>query len=83
MTSAKSGSAVKSKGKAKGEVLEILTNANLKLKPGVHYALIGRNGSGKSSKCAGKPNEFGVVDGCRYKIFRLMILTARQQLFEL
>ncbi|WEW59790.1 hypothetical protein PRK78_005270 [Emydomyces testavorans] len=28
---------------------EILSNANLRLKPGVHYGLVGRNGTGKSS----------------------------------
>lgn len=42
---------VKPRGKAKAEGLEILANASLKLKAGVHYALVGRNGSGKSSKC--------------------------------
>jgi ABC-type glutathione transport system ATPase component len=45
---AKSG--VKAKGKARAEGLEILANASLKLKGGVHYALIGRNGTGKSSE---------------------------------
>jgi ABC-type polysaccharide/polyol phosphate transport system ATPase subunit len=47
-SSAKSG--VKAKGKARAEGLEILANASLKLKAGVHYALIGRNGTGKSSE---------------------------------
>ncbi|KUJ14595.1 ABC transporter-like protein [Mollisia scopiformis] len=42
-------SASKAKGKARAEGLEILSNANLKLKAGVHYALIGRNGTGKST----------------------------------
>jgi ABC-type polysaccharide/polyol phosphate transport system ATPase subunit len=41
---------VKPKGKARAEGLEILANASLKLKAGVHYALIGRNGTGKSSE---------------------------------
>jgi len=40
----------KPKGKARAEGLEILSNASLKLKAGIHYALIGRNGTGKSSK---------------------------------
>jgi ATPase subunit of ABC transporter with duplicated ATPase domains len=45
---------VKAKGKARGEGLEILANGSLKLKAGVHYALIGRNGTGKSSEfCSG------------------------------
>jgi ABC-type polysaccharide/polyol phosphate transport system ATPase subunit len=43
------GSAGK-KGKARAEGLEILNNASLKLKAGVQYALIGRNGTGKSSE---------------------------------
>ncbi|PQE24250.1 ABC transporter protein [Rutstroemia sp. NJR-2017a BVV2] len=41
-------SAVKPKGKARAEGLEILSNASLKLKAGICYALIGRNGAGKS-----------------------------------
>ncbi len=46
-----SGSGGKSaKGKARAEGLEILSNASLKLKAGVQYALIGRNGTGKSSE---------------------------------
>lgn len=42
----------KGKGKAKAEGTEILSNAELRLKAGQRYALIGRNGSGKSSKPA-------------------------------
>ncbi|KAE8445405.1 hypothetical protein EG329_013418 [Mollisiaceae sp. DMI_Dod_QoI] len=42
-------SASKPKGKARAEGLEILANANLKLKAGIQYALIGRNGTGKST----------------------------------
>jgi ABC-type polysaccharide/polyol phosphate transport system ATPase subunit len=41
---------VKAKGKARAEGLELLSNASLKLKAGIHYALIGRNGTGKSSE---------------------------------
>jgi ATPase subunit of ABC transporter with duplicated ATPase domains len=44
------GTGIKPKGKARAEGLEILVNAGLKLKAGVHYALIGRNGTGKSSQ---------------------------------
>lgn len=40
----------KPKGKARAEGLELLANATLKLKAGIHYALIGRNGTGKSSE---------------------------------
>ncbi|KAL5332085.1 hypothetical protein ACEPPN_001629 [Leptodophora sp. 'Broadleaf-Isolate-01'] len=43
------GKATKAKGKARADGLEILANASLKLKAGVHYALIGRNGTGKST----------------------------------
>lgn len=39
----------KGKAKAKSEGTEILTNAKLQLKAGQRYALVGRNGSGKSS----------------------------------
>uniref|UniRef100_A0A8H7TVM1 ABC transporter domain-containing protein n=1 Tax=Bionectria ochroleuca TaxID=29856 RepID=A0A8H7TVM1_BIOOC len=40
-----------SKGKAKGKSdgIEILSNAKLRLKPGQRYALVGRNGTGKST----------------------------------
>jgi ABC-type polysaccharide/polyol phosphate transport system ATPase subunit len=50
VTSGAGKAAAKPKGKARAEGLEILANATLKLKAGVHYALIGRNGTGKSSK---------------------------------
>jgi ATPase subunit of ABC transporter with duplicated ATPase domains len=40
---------VKPKGKARAEGHEILSNATLKLNAGVHYALVGRNGTGKST----------------------------------
>jgi hypothetical protein len=43
----------KPKGKPRSEGLEILANATLKLKAGTHYAMIGRNGTGKSSECMG------------------------------
>jgi ABC-type polysaccharide/polyol phosphate transport system ATPase subunit len=39
----------KSKAKARSDGVEILANAKLRLKAGQRYALIGRNGSGKSS----------------------------------
>ncbi|KAI0379770.1 P-loop containing nucleoside triphosphate hydrolase protein [Hypomontagnella monticulosa] len=39
----------KGKGKAKSEGTEILNNAKLRLKAGQRYALIGRNGTGKST----------------------------------
>lgn len=41
----------KSRGKlkSKSEGTEILLNADLRLKAGVHYGLVGRNGAGKSS----------------------------------
>ncbi|KAI1214095.1 P-loop containing nucleoside triphosphate hydrolase protein [Annulohypoxylon truncatum] len=39
----------KGKAKAKSEGIEILANAKLRLKAGQRYALIGRNGTGKST----------------------------------
>lgn len=42
----------RTKGKGAGHELELLSNAELRLKTGVHYALLGRNGTGKSSKCS-------------------------------
>ncbi|QSZ30932.1 hypothetical protein DSL72_000491 [Monilinia vaccinii-corymbosi] len=39
----------KAKGKSRAEGLEILSHASLKLKAGICYALIGRNGTGKST----------------------------------
>ncbi|KAI1770860.1 P-loop containing nucleoside triphosphate hydrolase protein [Hypoxylon cercidicola] len=39
----------KGKGKAKSEGIEILNNAKLRLKAGQRYALVGRNGTGKST----------------------------------
>jgi hypothetical protein len=39
----------KGKSKAKPEGNELITDAHLRLKGGIHYGLIGRNGTGKSS----------------------------------
>ncbi|KAJ4164975.1 hypothetical protein LMH87_006627 [Akanthomyces muscarius] len=46
---AKSGTPAKGKSKARTEGLEILSGAKLRLKEGHRYALIGRNGTGKST----------------------------------
>ncbi|KAI1079471.1 P-loop containing nucleoside triphosphate hydrolase protein [Whalleya microplaca] len=43
------GTKGKGKSKAKGEGTEILNNAKLRLKAGQRYALVGRNGTGKST----------------------------------
>jgi ABC-type polysaccharide/polyol phosphate transport system ATPase subunit len=40
----------KPKAKAAGQEIEILSNAELRLKAGVHYGLLGHNGTGKSSE---------------------------------
>jgi ABC-type glutathione transport system ATPase component len=40
----------KGKTKGKGEGIEILAGAKLRLKEGQRYALVGRNGTGKSSE---------------------------------
>ncbi|KAH8698631.1 putative ABC ATPase [Talaromyces proteolyticus] len=37
------------KSKSKSDGLELVSNADLRLKAGVHYGLIGRNGTGKST----------------------------------
>lgn len=39
----------KVKSKAKAARRELIADARLKLKGGVHYGLLGRNGTGKSS----------------------------------
>ncbi|QKX62157.1 uncharacterized protein TRUGW13939_09314 [Talaromyces rugulosus] len=38
-----------SKSKSKSDGLELISNADLRLKAGVHYGLVGRNGTGKST----------------------------------
>jgi ABC-type polysaccharide/polyol phosphate transport system ATPase subunit len=53
---------VKAKGKARADGLELLSNATLKLKAGVHYALIGRNGTGKSSKSFSNTHQFKIIE---------------------
>ncbi|KAI9370998.1 P-loop containing nucleoside triphosphate hydrolase protein [Aspergillus egyptiacus] len=40
---------LKGKSKAKAEARELISDAHLRLKSGVHYGLIGRNGTGKST----------------------------------
>jgi ABC-type polysaccharide/polyol phosphate transport system ATPase subunit len=50
--SSNAGARKAAKGKARSEGTEILNNATLRLKPGQRYALVGRNGSGKSSTLA-------------------------------
>jgi ABC-type multidrug transport system ATPase subunit len=45
-----SSKSAKGKSKAKAQGIEILSGAKLKLKEGQRYALVGRNGTGKSSK---------------------------------
>lgn len=45
-----SGSKARGKSKAKADGRELISDSHLRLKPGVHYGLLGRNGSGKSSK---------------------------------
>ncbi|OAR02715.1 hypothetical protein LLEC1_08076, partial [Akanthomyces lecanii] len=46
---AKSGTPAKGRSKARTEGLEILSGAKLRLKEGHRYALVGRNGTGKST----------------------------------
>jgi ABC-type polysaccharide/polyol phosphate transport system ATPase subunit len=42
-------SKVKGKSKAKAPGKELIADAHLRLKGGIHYGLLGRNGTGKSS----------------------------------
>lgn len=49
-TDTSSKSKPKGKSKAKAEARELIVDTHLRLKPGVHYGFIGRNGTGKSSK---------------------------------
>ncbi|PLB39924.1 ABC-F family ATP-binding cassette domain-containing protein [Aspergillus candidus] len=39
----------KGKSKAKAEARELIVDTHLRLKPGIHYGFIGRNGTGKST----------------------------------
>ncbi|KAL2864773.1 ABC-F family ATP-binding cassette domain-containing protein [Aspergillus lucknowensis] len=39
----------KAKSKAKAEARELISDAHLRLKAGIHYGLVGRNGTGKST----------------------------------
>ncbi|KAL4909924.1 hypothetical protein BDW74DRAFT_45813 [Aspergillus multicolor] len=43
------GTKAKGKSKAKAETRELINDAHLRLKAGVHYGLIGQNGTGKST----------------------------------
>lgn len=45
-----SKSKAKGKSKAKAAGRELISDAHLRLKAGVHYGLLGRNGTGKSSE---------------------------------
>jgi ATPase subunit of ABC transporter with duplicated ATPase domains len=42
----------KTKGKSKAKAIgrELISDAHLRLKAGIHYGLLGRNGTGKSSE---------------------------------
>ena len=55
-----SKSKVKGKSKAKAAGKELISDAHLRLKGGVHYGLLGRNGTGKSSKSRHPTN----IDPC-------------------
>ncbi|OTA57769.1 P-loop containing nucleoside triphosphate hydrolase protein [Hypoxylon sp. EC38] len=62
----------KGKGKAKSEGTEILNNAKLRLKAGQRYALIGRNGTGKSTllKAIAEKLIPGIPEGTRVVILQ-------------
>jgi ABC-type molybdenum transport system ATPase subunit/photorepair protein PhrA len=54
----------KGKSKAKAAGRELISDAHLRLKAGVHYGLLGRNGTGKSSKIDVETSEFVNIDIC-------------------
>ncbi|KAH6895558.1 P-loop containing nucleoside triphosphate hydrolase protein [Thelonectria olida] len=62
----------KAKSKAKSEGVEILSGAKLKLKEGQRYALIGRNGTGKSTllKAIAEKLIPGIPEGTRIAILQ-------------
>lgn len=67
----------KGKSKAKGQGIEILSNAKLRLKEGQRYALIGRNGTGKSSETHSTrkgANELTDVQRCSKPLPRSLFL---------
>ncbi|KAL5090596.1 hypothetical protein Trisim1_004221 [Trichoderma cf. simile WF8] len=67
----------KSKGKSKSDGLEILSNAKLRLKEGQRYALVGRNGTGKSTllKAIAQKLIPGIQEGSRIAILQQTKLT--------
>ena len=58
----------KAKAKMKAEGTELLCDAKLKLQAGQGYALLGRNGSGKSSRFASSSRV--AAEECFYLHFR-------------
>lgn len=58
----------KGKSKAKTAGRELISDAHLKLKGGVHYGLLGRNGTGKSS-----------TRQCFKRYYRITVDTALQR----
>ncbi|TFB03151.1 hypothetical protein CCMA1212_004521 [Trichoderma ghanense] len=73
----KTSSSSKSKGKAKSDGLEILSNAKLRLKEGQRYALVGRNGTGKSTllKAIAQKLIPGIPEGSRIALLQQTKLT--------
>ncbi|EHK22278.1 uncharacterized protein TRIVIDRAFT_54248 [Trichoderma virens Gv29-8] len=67
----------KSKGKGKSDGLEILSNAKLRLKEGQRYALVGRNGTGKSTllKAIAQKLIPGIPEGSRIALLQQTKLT--------
>ncbi|KAG5300421.1 ATP-binding cassette protein [Histoplasma ohiense] len=60
------------KSKAKSDGVEILSNADLHLKAGVHYGLVGRNGTGKSTILRALAEKLipGIPDSIRVSILQ-------------
>ncbi|EJP65732.1 ABC transporter [Beauveria bassiana ARSEF 2860] len=68
----KPGASAKGKSKARSEGLEILSGAKLRLKEGHRYALVGRNGTGKSTllKAIAEKLIPGIPEDCRIAILQ-------------
>ncbi|OJD19601.1 hypothetical protein AJ78_00458 [Emergomyces pasteurianus Ep9510] len=70
----KSSKSAKSRGKSKikSDGIEILSSADLHLKAGVHYGLVGRNGTGKSTILRALAEKFipGIPDAVRISILQ-------------
>ncbi|OAA68882.1 ABC transporter-like protein [Cordyceps fumosorosea ARSEF 2679] len=77
----KQGASAKGKSKARSQGLEILSGARLRLKEGRRYALIGRNGTGKSTllKAIAEKLIPGIPEDSRIAILQQTKLNSEEQ----